>query len=1486
MKFIDMKKIHFASLAFALAWIGSATAGNPVCVEYGGKMGCSPPVILSNPPDKWDFGYCREVYLVNNAVIWCQRLQGTWDINIPGCVNPQVEITEENFDQNAKAVEMQFHGACDVASEALGWGATITSSNCETGSTVQIGPHIAKMFNRVTYFPTYDDGSGHGCTTPSGTPSYLLTKSRDVGCAEGKTLIGSGPDAVCTFPLPPEDQPEDDGPNDRDKNDDDKEDHDDDQNNNDEGSDPDRKSCDAPLESNSPESDNVGNPVVVSIGAKKQMEPDYRSTAVGGLHFNRFYNSTGRFSLDGQGEPSSEDYWRHTFSGRVIAFPDGNQYVMAALQEAAGFVKYFAPDGREIHNQSAGKSYLERLTSGTTLTGWRLTNRHGSVRVYDPQGRLSSITTRKGLVYTLTYNTAGKLEAVTNPFGRAITLAYSNGRLSTMTDPAGRVTQYGYDASGRLSTVTRPDSSVRTYVYEDGNWPWALTGILDERGTRLSTFTYEAASGRVSSTQRSGPENRYTIQYTYGPNGGSSTATDAFGVSHIFNYDWSSGVAKMSSRSSSALGSKSASYNANGTMATKTNRRGHVTNYSWDATRNLRTSKTFASNSATPRTVSRTWHPTFNLPVQVVRPSGVPGVDLVTESTYNAAGALTKLKMSAGSLVREWNYTVNSIGQILTIDGPRTDVSDITTITYFPANDSCLPCRGQVSTITNALGHVTTISSYNGDGHPLSVTDANGIVTTLDYSSRGWLDSITTAGETYQYQHDVAGNVTRVTRPDGSWINYTYNAANRLTGVDDSIGNAADFQLDAKGNAVVTNLFDPQDHVALNSQRVFDNGNRLAREVGSQGQATAYQRDPNGNVTLVTDPLLRETRTFYDAFNRPTSMIDAANGTVSFGYDANDRLTSLTDPRSLTTAYAFDGLGNLTSVSSPDTGSTTYTHNAAGQIQSRTDARGVTTTYTTDALGRVTAASVADGTVSYEFDNTTTGGPYARGRITKITDPSGSTSYVWDAQGRVSTKTSVIGSGAAQRSFTTSYGYSLGRPSSITLPSGRVVALGFNAQGQVASVAIDGTTLLSGGEYFPFGGVKKWTWANGQVYERGFDLDGRVSSATIGPNTQTYPDLSQVFGYDALNRLVSAALAAGQSRGFGYDANGNRTSATINGASTTYTYPSSSHRLSSLSGANAKSFTYDAAGNTSQSGALTFSYDGRGRMKQAGALSYLVNGLGQRAAKGIGTSLTYFAFDEGGRLIGEYDGTGASIQETVWLEGTPVATIRPKAGGGFDVFYVWADHLDTPRAVSDSLNQSRWTWDHADPFGAHAPNENPAGVGVFAFNLRFPGQYYDAETGTHYNYFRDYDPAIGRYVESDPQGLAAGLNSYSYVTANPLGDFDFFGLEPDGHHWVIGPIRNDPSLSPEARGIFQDAKTGYFGERHGWDKEHAMYNRGVQDLWDKNKYDPAKMTREQAEDFVRQVRESNDPRVSSYRMKIYNKCIKYAFKRSGIRGTD
>jgi RHS repeat-associated protein len=146
-------------------------------------------------------------------------------------------------------------------------------------------------------------------------------------------------------------------------------------------------------------------------------------------------------------------------------------------------------------------------------------------------------------------------------------------------------------------------------------------------------------------------------------------------------------------------------------------------------------------------------------------------------------------------------------------------------------------------------------------------------------------------------------------------------------------------------------------------------------------------------------------------------------------------------------------------------------------------------------------------------------------------------------------------------------------------------------------------------------------------------------------------------------------------------------------------------------------------------------------------------------------------YDADEHLIAEVDGAGTTLVEYIWLGDTPVAVLRNGV-----LYYVYTDHLNAPRAVTDTANTIRWTW-YSEPFGSSLPNENPSGVAAFKLNLRFPGQYYDVESGLHYNYFRYYDPQTGRYVQSDPIGIKGGINTYGYVGSNPMNGIDPLGLD-------------------------------------------------------------------------------------------------------------
>lgn len=239
-----------------------------------------------------------------------------------------------------------------------------------------------------------------------------------------------------------------------------------------------------------------------------------------------------------------------------------------------------------------------------------------------------------------------------------------------------------------------------------------------------------------------------------------------------------------------------------------------------------------------------------------------------------------------------------------------------------------------------------------------------------------------------------------------------------------------------------------------------------------------------------------------------------------------------------------------------------------------------------------------------------------------------------------------------------------------------------------------------------------------------------------------------------------------------YDADGNRSQQTVNSVLTSYTYGTTNNRLTKV---NTTGWSYDADGSLTKDGTFTYSYDDSERLstvtKSGLAVNYLYNGLGQRAEKTINGTSTVFIYDEAGHLLGEYTPSGTLIAEHIWLNDRPIAVITPTG-----TYYVHTDQLNTPRYITNASKQLVWEW-LSDPFGTSAPNQNPSGLGTFTYNLRFPGQYYDAESGNNYNYFRDYDPSIGRYIESDPVGLVGGFNTFIYGLNNPPRYKDPLGLD-------------------------------------------------------------------------------------------------------------
>lgn len=611
----------------------------------------------------------------------------------------------------------------------------------------------------------------------------------------------------------------------------------------------------------------VGNPIVLNGGVKVQTEVDYESPS-GNLRFVRTYRSD-----DGD--------WRHNYQIFGIDFnkiapksaPEfacfrqrvhgsSQDYCFAyagkgtpksfGVRRGAGRLHYFGNDVDYVPTKDINDRVTSVVDGNGTIVGWEVTNAaNDSTEMFGLDGRVQRITERNGRVTTFTYsdiNTPveiaprpGYLLQVEDAFGKSLKFTYdTKGQMATMLDPAGNITSYDYDSAQNLSKVTYPDGKSKTYIYDEPSLTsnltnaHLLTGIIDENGKRFATFSYYS-DRRGKSTEHAGAVEKYSVTF---PTQVQASVTDPLNSSHSYYYSNILGVLRLNSvarPSAAGTGVKSASteYDANANIARYTDYDGTVTAYTYDLSRNLETQRIEASGTAMARTIQTEWHSAFRLPARVSEPLRR------TTYAYDSAGnmltktiqATTDTNGAAGfnaTLIGEpqvWTYTYDNFGRVLTTKGPRSGVNATTTFTY---DD-----QGNLSTETNAAGHVTTYSNYDANGRAGRITDPNGLITDISYTPRGWISAMTVGGETTSYDYDGAGQITQVTLPDGSAIYNTYDDAHRLTNVRDTLGNSITYVLDNMGNRISEQSKDTTGALTRQITRAFNGLNRLKQVTGA-----------------------------------------------------------------------------------------------------------------------------------------------------------------------------------------------------------------------------------------------------------------------------------------------------------------------------------------------------------------------------------------------------------------------------------------------------------------------------------------------------------------------------------------------------------------------------------------------------------------------------------------------------------------------------
>ncbi|TRX57221.1 RHS repeat domain-containing protein [Thalassomonas sp. M1454] len=1150
----------------------------------------------------------------------------------------------------------------------------------------------------------------------------------------------------------------------------------------------------------------VGNPINIITGNKYEEAVDLANDSEFGIEFVRYYNSTSNVELD-MGPKWSYSYSRFVSTRSGIV--NGSSVTIADLHRDNGeIVKFYKNKKTWLPVYQDTKTKL--ILSGKT---WHYTNDKGEVEEYNSNGKLQKITLIDGNAYTVSYREDETISEVISPTGYTLSFIYKDGKIDRV---GRRYYDYHSSSNGMLTSADELEGRDFYYHYEDEIDGTLLTGFSNKDKERIAIWEYNDKGQAISSSLGDG-SNKYTVEYR---NDGSRTVTNPNGTTSEYLAVGQLGLGLIANADGPACAT-----------GEDTNR-----NFSFNPDTNNLMSKTIngvttrygnynehgqpgyiieAYGTAKERRTNYTYDQQFTNKISTIEQPSVSGQTKVTQFSYDDFAHLTSVteqgyEPDGTAISRTTNFEYNGVlGQVSMIDGPRDDINDSYSFVYHELSN--YSSSGKLKTIIGPDGKVIKDNIYylqNGFANQYLLSNGTQILKysdiTLNFYRIVRQSSDGTAVE-QSYTYDFNNNISSITlaaeTDDESIIYFEYDQSNRLTKVNNSLGQYIEFTRDHSDNIISQSVFDANGELQRQIVQLFDDHNNPASVISENTRLDSIYNQ-HGLITQQTNANQVQKNYTYDTLKRLVSVMQdvqgsdpqTANTQYQISYDVHNNPVSITDANDNVTTYSYDDFGNKLYESSPDRGNWSHKYDKAGNKVQTIDAKGQVFTYQFDGYNRAVQVINNSENSAYNITNNYQNCNSGEGKICAIEKDNTTLNFQYNGFEQVSNQKQTISLEEGTIESDILYNYDLaGRVKQIIYPSGVELNYLYDSAGNIASINanINGVSqnLINSAQHTFSGNLTSLKFGNGLTLNKSYDLAGRITAVENGPIKQNYTldgvgnmltkqqiEQQITYSFDALNRLLTSNnLSNAELHNYLYDKNGNRTSLTTNTDNTNYQISPTGNAILAI---NSTPINIDANGNTLTRNGQTLQYSPYNQLEGiANVASYQYNGLGQRVSK---TDLTtnvsqYFVYNTAGQLISELDNTGNPVTEHIYLNNMPIAVIKHEINTS-QVYYVHTDHLNTPRTISNQSQQTLWQW-QSDAFGNGEANEDVNLDGKqFIYNKRFPGQYYDQESGLHYNYYRDYDPQTGRYIQSDPIGLNGGLNTFAYVGGNPIIFIDPLGL--------------------------------------------------------------------------------------------------------------